>query len=106
MFFTDFSVNSFTTVNVNQIFIHLKKQKQLLARLEIVYTCRHIEPGSHDIRLFIRQFLTNFFEILRRPFSIRILTSANSGKISLKIILNISKVELFLIFFQLQGLLA
>ena len=41
------------------------------------YTRRQIkndQPGSHDFRRFLRQFWTDFLEILQRPFSIKILT--------------------------------
>ena len=42
------------------------------------YTRRQIknaQPGSHDFRRFIRQFLTDFLQILQMPFSIQILTA-------------------------------
>ena len=32
------------------------------------------QPGSHDFWRFLRQFLTNFLEILQRPFPLKILT--------------------------------
>ena len=41
-----------------------------------IYTRRQIkndQPGSHDFRRFLRQFWTDFLEILQRPFSIKIL---------------------------------
>ena len=42
------------------------------------YTRRQIkndQPGSHDFRRFLCQFLTDFLQILRRPLSIQILTA-------------------------------
>ena len=43
------------------------------------YTPRQIknaQPGSHDFRRFLRQFLTDFLQILQlRRFSIQILTA-------------------------------
>ena len=58
------------------------------------YTRRQIkndQPGSHDFRRFLRQFWTDFLEILHRPFSI----IPNRGKKIRKIIFNISKVRPF-----------
>ena len=48
--------------------------------LENVYSRRQIkndQPGSHDFRRFLHQFLTDFPQILQRPgpFSIQILTA-------------------------------
>ena len=51
-----------------------------LSTLKYHHTCRQIkndQPGSHDFRRFLRQFWTDFHEILQRSFSITILTVLN-----------------------------
>ena len=63
----------------------------VFTNIKCTYTCRHIKPGSHDFRRFLRQFWIDFLEILQRPFPIQILTAV---KIS-QIIFNISKVRPF-----------
>ena len=45
------------------------------------YTHRQIknnQPGWHDFQRFLRQFRTDFLEILQRPFSIKILTAVKN----------------------------
>ena len=48
-----------------------------------VYTRSQIkidQPGSHDFRQFLRQFWTDFLEILQRSFSIKILTAVENSQ--------------------------
>ena len=71
-----YNTNLYEFLVVNNI---LRPRQSVFRNSTCVYD-KNDQPGSHDFQSFIGQYLTDFLEILQRPFSYKIRTAVEKSQ--------------------------